>query len=223
MTYPGAKREDMMERILRAQEDERRRVARDIHDGPAQTMANAVIKLEIIERLIAEDPHRALEELRDLRKIIGDGLAEIRRIIFDLRPMILDDLGLGPALRRYTADFSDKHGLPVEMNVLGAETRVDPIVELALFRIVQEALSNVRKHALASRAVVTLGYGKGVVGASVEDDGKGFDLAAVTRNSGKTERFGLSGMRERAKLLGGTLDIDTAPGRGTKVSVRIPV
>lgn len=211
------------DQFIKAQEEERRRVARDIHDGPAQVMANAIMRLEIVEKLIIEDPPRASQELKELRKTITEGLREIRRIIFDLRPMILDDLGLAPALRRYVNDFSARHGLAVEMNVLGKETRVDPVIELALFRIVQEALHNVRKHALASKAVVTLGYGASVIGASVEDDGKGFDMAAVSRGLAKAEKFGISGMRERAKLLGGSVDIDTAPGRGTRVTVRIPI
>lgn len=222
--YPsGTKGEDTVERVIKAQEEERRRVARDIHDGPAQMMANAILQLEIVERLISEDPSRALEEIRDLRKTIAESLREIRRIIFDLRPMMLDDLGLAPALRRYISDFTQRHGLPVEMNVVGKETRIDPIIELVLFRIVQEALHNARKHALASKVVVTLGYGVSAVGASIEDDGKGFDLVAVSRGVSKSEKFGIAGMKERAKLLGGSLDIDTAPGRGTRVTVRIPI
>jgi len=219
----GSKGEDTVERVIKAQEEERRRVARDIHDGPAQMMANAILQLEIVERLISEDPPRALEEIRDLRKAITECLREIRRIIFDLRPMMLDDLGLAPALRRYVSDFSQRHGLPVEMNVLGKETRLDPVVELVLFRIVQEALNNARKHALASKVVVTLGYGVSAVGASIEDNGKGFDLAAVSRGVGRSEKLGIAGMKERAKLLGGSLDIDTALGRGTRVAVRIPI
>lgn len=211
------------DQFIRAQEEERRRVARDIHDGPAQIMANVIMRLEIVEKLIMEDPPRASQELKQLRKTMTEGLQETRRIISDLRPMILDDLGLAPALRRYVNDFSARHGLVVEMNVLGKETRVDPIIELALFRIVQEALHNVGKHALASKVVVTLGYGAGTIGVSVEDDGKGFDLAAVSRGLAKVEKYGISGMRERAKLLGGSLDINTAPGRGARVTVRIPI
>lgn len=223
MAYQVSQKEDKVERIIKAQEEERRRVARDIHDGPAQMMANAVLQLEILERLIAEDASRAAAEFEDLRKTISDSLREIRRIISDLRPMILDDLGLGPALRRYISDFSARCDLCIEMKVLGKETRIDPIVEVALFRIIQEALNNVRKHALASKVVVTLGFGPDAVGASVEDDGKGFDLSSVSRSLARSEKYGLSGMRERAKLFGGTLDVDTAPGRGTKVTVRIPI
>lgn len=217
------KDEDVVERVIKAQEEERRRVARDIHDGPAQMMANAVLQVEIVEKLLDRDPSAAASEMKDLRRIINDSLKDLRRIIFDLRPMILDDLGLAPALRRYTDDFTSRHSLPVKMKVLGVETRIDPIVEVALFRIVQEALHNARKHALASRVVVTLGYGPDAVGVSIEDDGKGFDPTGVSRNWGQSDKFGLSGMRERAKLFGGSLDVDTAPGEGTKITVRIPV
>jgi two-component system sensor histidine kinase DegS len=217
------KDEDVVERVIKAQEEERRRVARDIHDGPAQMMANAVLQVEIVEKLLDRDPPAAASEMKDLRRIINDSLKDLRRIIFDLRPMILDDLGLAPALRRYTDDFSSRHSLPVKMKVLGVETRIDPIVEVALFRIVQEALHNARKHALASRVVVTLGYGPDAVGVSIEDDGKGFDPTGVSRNWGQSDKFGLSGMRERAKLFGGSLDVYTAPWEGTKITVRIPV
>ncbi|HHX25637.1 MAG TPA: sensor histidine kinase [Firmicutes bacterium] len=224
MFYSSRKKdEDVVERVIKAQEEERRRVARDIHDGPAQMMANAVLQVEIVEKLLDRDPPAAASEMKDLRRIINDSLKDLRRIIFDLRPMILDDLGLAPALRRYTDDFSSRHSLPVKMKVLGVETRIDPIVEVALFRIVQEALHNARKHALASRVVVTLGYGPDAVGVSIEDDGKGFDPTGVSRNWGQSDKFGLSGMRERAKLFGGSLDVDTAPGEGTKITVRIPV
>ncbi len=224
MFYSARKKnDDVVERIIKAQEEERRRVARDIHDGPAQMMANAVLQVEIVEKLLVRDPSAAASEMNDLRRIISDSLKDLRRIIFDLRPMILDDLGLAPALRRYTDDFTSRHSLPVEMKVLGVETRIDPIVEVALFRIVQEALHNARKHALASRVVVTLGYGPDAVGVSIEDDGKGFDPTGVSRNWGQSDKFGLSGMRERAKLFGGSLDVDTAPGEGTKITVRIPV
>ena len=214
---------DVVERVIKAQEEERRRVARDIHDGPAQMMANAVLQVEIVERLLSQDPSAASSELKDLKRIINDSLKELRRIIFDLRPMILDDLGLAPALRRYVDDFASKHSLPVEMKILGVETRIDPIVEVALFRIVQEALHNARKHALASRVVVTLGYGPDAVGVSIEDNGKGFDPTGLSRTWEQSEKFGLSGMGERAKLFGGSLDIDTAPGEGTKVTARIPM
>ena len=224
MFYSARKKnDDVVERIIKAQEEERRRVARDIHDGPAQMMANAVLQVEIVEKLLVRDPSAAASEMNDLRRIISDSLKDLRRIIFDLRPMILDDLGLAPALRRYTDDFTSRHSLPVEMKVLGVETRIDPIVEVALFRIVQEALHNARKHALASRVVVTLGYGPDAVGVSIEDDGKGFDPTGVSRNWGQSDKFGLSGMRERAKLFGGSLDVDTAPGEGTRITVRIPV
>lgn len=215
--------DDVVEKVIKAQEEERRRVARDIHDGPAQMMANAVLQVEILERLIAQNPRVAASELNDLKRLINDSLKELRRIIFDLRPMILDDLGLAPALRRYTNDFTSRHSLPVEMKIIGVETRIDPIIEVALFRIVQEALHNTRKHALASRVVVTLGYGPDAVSVSIEDNGKGFNPGGVWPNWGHSEKFGLSGMRERAKLFGGSLHIDSAPGEGTKITARIPV
>lgn len=141
--------------ILQAQEEERKRVAREIHDGPAQTLANVVLRADMADRCIAKREYEAARrELQDVKNLVRESLIDVRRIIFDLRPMSLDDLGLVPTLRKYLSTLEERHGLPVRLRVEGGERRLDPAVEVALFRLIQESLNNVVKHAAATRAEV---------------------------------------------------------------------
>ena len=208
--------------VIKAQEEERKRVAREIHDGPAQSMANVVLRMEFCEKLLDIDSEKARQELKELKEVVRNNLQDVRKIIFDLRPMALDDLGLIPALRRYLEDYRDKNGLAVEAVFRGPERRLAPALEIALFRLIQEALNNVRKHAHANKVEVTLEIKPKMIISGVKDDGTGFDLRqAMAANNG--DSFGLISMKERAELLGGHLDIKTAPGRGTEVIFKIPV
>lgn len=208
--------------VIKAQEEERKRVAREIHDGPAQSMANVVLRMEFCEKLMDVDPDKVRQELRELKEVVRGNLQDVRKIIFDLRPMALDDLGLIPALRRYLEDYREKYGLVVETNFKGAEKRMAPALEIALFRLIQEALNNVRKHASARKVEVTLDLKPKMITAGVKDDGRGFDLKQVLAAVGG-DSFGLISMKERAELLGGRVDIKSAPGQGTEVIFRIPV
>lgn len=215
-------------RVIRAQEEERRRVAREIHDGPAQQVANLVLRAEICERLLAPgsgvppvDGDSLRRELDNLKRMARESLQEIRRIISDLRPMALDDLGLVPALRRFLARLREE-GVPVELEILGAEERLVPAAEVALFRVVQEAVHNAARHARASRIRVRLEFRPLAVQLSVEDDGEGFE-PRLSGGTGEGEpHFGLISMRERVHLLGGEWWIDAAPGRGTRIRARLP-
>lgn len=205
--------------VIKAQEEERRRVAREIHDGPAQSLANLAFRLEVCQKLLSSDVERARAEIEGLKKQLRDSLQEVRRIIFDLRPLALDDLGLVPAVRAYLDDVSQRTGLQVSFRVLGQERRLPSPLEVTLFRLVQEAVSNVWKHARAATVDVKVEFLPDRVQAVVQDDGIGFDVAA-----GEAEgHFGLAGMRERVALLDGAFDIDSQPGRGTRVSFTIPV
>lgn len=213
-------------RVIKAQEDERRRVAREIHDGPAQTMANVVLRAEICLKMMAVDPSKVGPELEELKRSVKESLQEIRRIIFDLRPMLLDDLGLGPALRRYLEDFRDKTKIQCDLVITGKEERLDPVLEVAVFRLVQEALNNVKKHAAAHKVEVRIGYSPSYITVVVQDDGKGFDVSSLRLNTGtpgSTSGFGLVGMKERVKLLSGTFEIQSAPGEGTRIQAQIPL
>ncbi len=206
--------------IIRSQEEERRRLARDIHDGPAQAVANIVFRAEVCERLIDTDSERAKTELKALREHIRSTLTEIRKIIFDLRPMALDDLGLAPTIRGILDVFREQHGLFTEIAVTGKERRLEPHVEICMFRVVQEALSNVLKHAQASSVRVRLEFAPAGVTAIIEDDGKGFDFVEGERIAG---HYGILGMQERVQLLEGKLAIKSTPGRGTRVMVTLPL
>lgn len=208
-------------RIMRAQEEERRRVAREIHDGPAQSMANVVLRAEVCEKLLGSDPARARQELQELREMVKASLQDVRQIIFDLRPMVLDDLGLVPALRRYLSEFEVRFGLPVELVVLGEERRLPQHLEVAVFRVIQEALNNVRQHAAARRASVKLELAEQCVNVLVSDNGRGFDVEEVLSGQ-RPDSYGLLGMRERVEMLEGKFRVTSQRGKGTQVRVQIP-
>ncbi len=209
-------------RIIKAQEEERKRVAREIHDGPAQTLANLVLRVEICEKLLASQPSTVGKELKELKELIKTSLRDIRKIIFDLRPMVLDDLGIVPALQRYLADFEDKFGLSVEFIYIGKEVRLKKGIEVTLFRILQEALNNVYKHAGVMQATVKLEITEKQVNLSIIDIGRGFDVEKVLKGEG-LESYGVIGMRERVDLLEGKFYIKSAPGRGTEIRIKIPL
>jgi signal transduction histidine kinase len=192
-------------------EDERMRIARELHDGPAQLMANLVLKAEIVERLFSRDAEQALVELAEFRTSARLALDETRQLIFDLRPMALDDLGLAPTLRRLVTDLGERHATRIGFRLVGAERRLPHDVEASLFRIVQEATNNALRHAHASTIDVTLTMRPGDVKASIRDDGSGFDVAEARTRSVRTRRLGLASMRERAALHGGALDLVSAP------------
>ncbi len=207
-------------KIIKAQEEERRRVAREIHDGPAQAMANVVFRAEVCERLLESDLNRAREELKDLQEQIRFVLKETRKIIFGLRPMTLDDLGLVPTLRRVLDTMRERSGVFPEIKVTGEEKRLVSHIEVGLFRTVQEALTNIEKHAKATAVLVRLDYRPTMVTALVEDDGQGFDPDA---DRSGTESFGIMGMQERISLLGGEFAVKSHKGRGTKVLIKVPL
>jgi len=211
-------------RIIKAQEEERQRVARDIHDGPAQSMSNVVLKAEICERLIDVDLNKAREELGNLKKIVRDSLQDVRKIIYNLRPMSLDDLGLIPTLQRYVLTFQEESGISVSFNTMGNQPELESVVSLTVFRIVQEALNNIAKHAKADNAVIKIEFLKRDLKMYIYDDGVGFDTAKLTqKNDDISSGFGLVSMRERVDLLGGDLRISSEPGKGTRLNITLPI
>ncbi len=208
-------------RIINAQEEERRRVARDIHDGPAQTLANVVLRVELAERLLDTDINSARRELRGLKDVVRRSLQDIRKVIYDLRPMTLDDLGLQPTLRRYVNDMKEREDIFIDYSVLGIERRLPSHIEVGAFRIVQEALNNVIKHARATQVTVRVEFGQDSLILTVEDDGVGFDLEEAMNRRGTN--FGLLSMRERAELLAAQWQVKSAPGDGAQITVTIPL
>lgn len=209
-------------KIILAQEEERKRVAREIHDGIAQSMANLVLRTEITEKLLETQQYDSVkDEVVDLKDQVRAGLGEVRKIIFNLRPMTLDDLGLVPTIRKYVQDFEDKHSIRTEFNLLGKEIRLPSAIEIAIFRFIQEAFSNVVKHAFASYILVEVTYKKDEIKALFQDNGKGFAVDHVQTMMG--EHVGLVGMQERIKLLNGTFHIESEIDVGTKLELSIPI
>ncbi len=212
---------DASRQVFQIIEEERMRIARDMHDGPAQSMANLVLQAEILERLLDRNPKQLVTELAEFKNSVRNALEETRQLIFDLRPMTLDDLGLVPTLRKFIKEYGDRYGLATRFNVVGQERRLPGNTEGVLFRIIQEALTNVHKHARAKMAEVTMNLQPSRVSVTVKDDGQGFDVARTEANLHKNKNLGLLSMRERAELEKGTLEIRSQPGRGTEVKVEI--
>jgi len=207
-------------RVIRAQEEERRRVAREIHDGPAQTLANIVLRLEIAEKLLEVDPSRVKAELIDLKHLVRSNLQDIRRIIFDLRPMALDDFGIVPAIAKYLDIFQENYGIECEFLIEGREKRLLPALEVALFRLVQEGMTNVAKHAHSTKVNISLIFQEDWTMARIQDYGKGFEVNFALNTPG--EHFGLIGMRERVEMFSGHFSIQSTLGKGTTIELSIP-
>ncbi len=206
-------------KIIEAQEEERRRLSREIHDGPAQMLANMLLRSEIIEKKLGSDDTEAvIMEFRQLRELVRESLREVRGIIYDLRPMALDDLGLIPTLMKYLNTAKDNFGMPIMFKTLGTERRLSSKLEIAIFRLVQESVQNACKHSEASKIEVKVEFQEETVVLSIKDDGKGFDVDKEREDS-----FGLIGMNERVELLEGRFIINSSSERGTLVLIQIPV
>lgn len=201
--------------IIRSQEMERQRIAREIHDGPAQAIANVILRLDLVEKMMAQKPELVGKEFAKMKEIAQGALNEIRGFIFDLRPMTLQDLGLTATLKKIVQSNQTLSDCHFELIVEGTEAPLEPESELAIFRIAQEALSNVKKHAQANNAYVHLKYLPGEVVLIVEDDGNGFE--AMKSSGGDYTHFGMIGMQERADDIDGDLQVISQKGRGTKV------
>jgi two-component system sensor histidine kinase DegS len=208
--------------IIEAQEKERKRLARRMQNGPAQTLTNLILQAEICERALDVDPEKARTELANLKKATNATFEQVRGFISDLRPITLDDLGIVPTLRRYIEGFSRRSGIPTNLTITGEERRLPSHTEVAIFRIIQELLNNAWQHAQASNVLITLDMGADTIRATVEDDGRGFDVEEVLGRASKREALGISAIQERAKMLGGKLDLESKVGYGTKVSFEIP-
>lgn len=214
---------ELTTRVLRAQEEERKRIARELHDETAQSLSTLLINLDLLEPQVTPDNQLLHSGFERVRMLARRTLDETRALSHDLRPTILDDVGLEAALHWFADEYTRTFGIPVQVKTdCASVVRLSADQELALFRIAQEALTNSGKYAEASEAVVTLTCRNGSAMLVIEDDGKGFDLAAVQRPT-RQGGLGLYGMQERADLLGGTLTIDSAPDKGTRVTVVAPL
>jgi two-component system sensor histidine kinase DegS len=211
---------DLVQQLIEAQEEERRKISRQIHDGPAQSLSNFILQTEIALRLFDSDSEKAREELSSLKAAAATTFSQIRDYIFDLRPMMLDDLGLVPTVRRYTEAFKDKTGLNLNLVVTGSERRMESHLEVLLFRAVQELLGNVREYAQATQVKVTLDLDDAQVRATVEDNGRGFDPGGLQAKDG--EGRGLLSLQGRVVQAGGSIEFDSSGGKGSRIVVIIP-
>ncbi|MFK2826351.1 histidine kinase [Bacillus sp. B190/17] len=210
--------------IMEAQEEERKRLSREIHDGPAQMMANVLLRSDLIERLYRErGVEEAFKEIRSLKQMVRSALYEVRRIIYDLRPMALDDLGLVPTLKKYLLTIEEhvqslKKTTKIHFKNMGSERRLPSKLEVALFRLIQESVQNALKHSEATEIAVKLEIKEHQVLVVIKDNGRGFDVREK-----KTSSFGIMGMKERLELLEGDLSIHSKPDEGTLVVIRVPI
>lgn len=206
-------------KIIEAQEEERKRISREIHDGPAQMLANILLRADLVDRTFRErSGEEALVEIKNMRLMVRDSLQEVRRIIYDLRPMALDDLGLIPTIRKYLANVEDYHQINISLSEQGIQGRFDSKYEVALFRLIQESVQNAVKHGAPKNIHVNFRIEKNQIFLLIRDDGIGFDLESKKENS-----FGLIGMRERVEMLDGEFSIKSQIGQGTTVYVKIPL
>lgn len=213
-------RSPQRERLAREREDERRRLARDLHDGPAQSLSAALFGVDLALATLDRAPDSAREEMLNARGLLRDALNELRAMMFGLRPRLLEEKGLGPALEAM-AGMAPLWGPDVTVAVTGRAVRLADDVELALYRIAQEAITNARKHSAAREIRVILDVSAESAVMSVTDNGQGFPPRRIRPAAGHGE--GIPGMRERAELLGGTLHVESAPGKGTQVLATLPL
>lgn len=210
-------RSDFLKQIIAGQEEERKRIARELHDQTGQALVSFMVMLKMLEN--ARTPAELGNGLQQLKVVLSEEMDKLHHLAIELRPSVLDDMGIAAALAHYMKEFKEKHGIDIELTILGfEEKRPPPHVEISIYRIIQEALINVLRHAKARRVRIILEWRSADIRGVVEDDGRGF---AVEKK--KKGRLGLYGMEERARLLDGSFRIDSEPGEGTLVIFSIPL
>ena len=209
-------------RVIEAQEHERQFLVQEMHDGPAQALTNLILQAEICERLFDKDVNRAREELANLRGAVTATFQKVRNFMFDLRPMMLDDLGIIPTLKKYVEGFREKSSIATNLTITGQERRLEAHNEATIFRVIQELVTNAWEHAHCTSIEISLDIDTTWIRASVEDNGSGFDVDEVLQAVEQHKTIGLATLRERVEMLGGDLNVDSGIGRGTKVSFEIP-
>lgn len=223
MRYQSLFRRFVKEETTRAVHEERTRIAADIHDGLVQTLVGVNFKMELGAEIVQQDPVKCSDLMREAKAQLKHGIQETRQVVFNLRPGQEEKLDLFSALSNFLKTFQEQQHVQVEFDYQGDDSSLLPKTKVFLFRIIQEALHNTAKHAKAARVFVHIAVNHDMLIASVRDDGVGFDVQAVSRDPNKWDHFGLRGMKERAKLLGGEARLQSRKGRGTTVTVRIPV
>lgn len=221
--YQSLFRRFVKEEAERAVHEERTRIACEIHDGLVQTLVGVNFKMELCAELVPQNPKKSSELMREAKAQLKHGIQETRHVVFNLRPGQEEKLDLFSALSNFLKAFEEQHRVKVEFDFQGDDLSLPPKTKVFLFRIVQEALQNSSKHAKASQVFVQIDVNHDMLTASIRDNGVGFDVQAVSRDPEKWDHFGLRGMKERAKLLGGEAQLTSSKGKGTTVTVQIPL
>ncbi|MCE1248163.1 MAG: response regulator [Firmicutes bacterium] len=215
--------EQLLNKLIQAQEEERKRMAAEIHDTIAQSLVGILTRVQSCQSLIKKDPSQVAENLEELKNVVAENVKEVRQIIFNLRPSSLDDLGLIPSLENYIKRFEKENTIEVEFHINTREKRLPTSVETAVFRIIQEALTNIKRHSKADKALIRLNFEPKMVNLRISDNGKGFDWEEVTKRFLRGDSHGLQGMKERISLLGGSFKVATENGMGCIVTASIPI
>lgn len=210
---------ETVQMLINAQEVERQRLSRQMHDGPAQALSNFILQTEIAMRLFEVDQTRAKDELANLKNSAMSTFQKVRNFIFELRPMMLDDLGLVPTIKRYVDTFKEQSGIETELVITGSETRMASYLEVMIFRSIQELLGNTSRHSQASKVKVLLNIETDLVRVSVDDNGKGYQPDELLNDP----NLGIKLMRDRVEMLGGRSEIDSVVGQGTRITIEMPM
>jgi two-component system sensor histidine kinase DegS len=211
--------------LIRTQEEERQRLARAMHDGPAQSLTNFILQAEICQRLFDRNPERASEELNNLKANASQTFQKVRDFIFDLRPMMLDDLGVAPTVRRYVESYREKNDIEVHLDILGEERRLENYREVMIFRGLQDAMGMARDYANPNELNITLDMSPSVIRVSIEDNGRGFNAEGmfddeITHSDARVEQLRM--LRSRWGMIGGTVEVTSDENDGTRLRMEIP-
>ncbi len=208
-----------IEATIQAQEAERQRLSKQMHDGPAQALSNFILQTEIAMRLFDVNKDQAREELLDLKESATSTFKQVRQFIFELRPMMLDDLGLVPTLKRYIKEFEEQTDVHLELSVSGIERRLESYVDVVVFRAIQELLGFAQRQGHADQVKVDLDISNANVKVAIEDNGKGYDGGAIFEIGG----LAVKAIKDRVEMLGGFMEVDSEIGRGALITLQVPV
>jgi len=216
-------RGELLRQIISTQEEERKRIARGLHDETSQALTGLAVNLQVVIDALPLDTDEVKVKLRGIQSLAINTLDEIHRVIYELRPSLLDDLGLVAAVNWHAENYMEAAGVKVHLETAGVDRRLSVEIETALFRIIQEAATNIVRHAGADSASMALEFKEDSVAIRIKDNGKGFDLDQIMRSKDKGLGLGLLSMKERVEFLGGKLSIQSRPGFGTQIAAEIPI
>lgn len=206
--------------IVEMQEAERRKIARELHDGPAQSLASMLIRLDLVMHMLPEKDHEIRHEIQNIKAIGSESITDVRSIMYDLKPYLMHEQGLHATLKDYFNEYEAKYSFFIDYVTFGQQRQYDLALEVGLLRMVQEAITNVRKHAGVNKALVKFEDNGSHLTLVIKDEGKGFDFGEIRQ---KRESYGIVGMQERVKIFGGELEIFSRPGEGAQIIIKVPL